>query len=429
MALIICPECGEEVSDHAAICPNCGISINMDAVTPGTPQIDDSTELEKLYVLARSAKNCMNDTAVIYYNRIKVLDPTSWEAHFYSVYCQAQQCTIAQIIDCANLVSEAIPETLALIQKTITWKVEQRDAYSKIGEDILALTKAFQSAARSHYNTFSSVDNAGWVYNARALAAYNMLIAFADNVWSVFSEREFALSIYDICKNTGLYNRATIAKKIRVIDPVAGEKLMTPEIKARNSSVIKSSIFVIVAMLSTLIIRPIFSLVGITDPWTSIAIVLELFCGFLLVPALLYCKDSRFILLDLVKDEGLMLRTRSALRTDRLIPAILVALSGIIFIVAHIPAYQAFQQGLQASPVATISGILFPVSAFIVCALLYHERFIPLIIMSYLFIFLHMEFQLFCGIGEIFSTLLMLIAVVYVLFKVKMIPSRMYDVI
>jgi RNA polymerase subunit RPABC4/transcription elongation factor Spt4 len=30
MALIICPECGKEISDRAAACPNCGVPINRD---------------------------------------------------------------------------------------------------------------------------------------------------------------------------------------------------------------------------------------------------------------------------------------------------------------------------------------------------------------------------------------------------------------
>lgn len=86
MALIICPECGRQVSDRAAACPQCGYPIS----TAPMAQENTNQGKSKDLMLARRAFEEKNlSEAGRYYSRAYESDPFDWEASFYKTLCQA----------------------------------------------------------------------------------------------------------------------------------------------------------------------------------------------------------------------------------------------------------------------------------------------------------------------------------------------------
>ena len=98
---IVCEMCGSQEfakQDGLFICQGCGMKYSVEEAKKlmievegepkvNTVRIDNSKELENLYLIARRAKNDNNaENASKYYDMIMIKDPTSWEASFYVVY-------------------------------------------------------------------------------------------------------------------------------------------------------------------------------------------------------------------------------------------------------------------------------------------------------------------------------------------------------
>lgn len=124
MKQLKCEMCGSTdivKQDGMFVCQVCGTKYSVEEAkkmmiegtveVTGSVKIDSSDELEKLYKVARRAKNDREiSKATEYYNKILERDPTSWEAYFYintilysspaeKIYKKGVQDTLTRIID------------------------------------------------------------------------------------------------------------------------------------------------------------------------------------------------------------------------------------------------------------------------------------------------------------------------------------------
>ena len=135
MKKMVCEICGSndiEKKDGVFVCKSCGtqysteeakkllIEVSGNVEVSGSVKVDNSERLENLYSNARRARDAANFAeAAKYYDYILMEDPNSWEANFFSVYCKAFSCKIAQIGAYAILVANSFPEVLRLIKDDV----------------------------------------------------------------------------------------------------------------------------------------------------------------------------------------------------------------------------------------------------------------------------------------------------------------------
>ncbi len=165
MKQLICEMCGGTdlvKQDGTFVCQTCGAKYSVEEakkmmiegtvdVSGSTVKIDYSTELQNLYELARRAKDDNDaEKAYDYYNRIAVMDPSSWEAYFYAAYYRANLGTIGEIGSNADRLSNSVESVFNLIKKNVTNQDEQRKAV----DEVSAKLKEISSSLFRAYHDF-----------------------------------------------------------------------------------------------------------------------------------------------------------------------------------------------------------------------------------------------------------------------------------
>ena len=204
MAIISCPECGKQVSDRAVSCPECGCPISA---APAAPvQTNPAEELGKLLLLARRAREGADSkNAMKYYGQILDKDPGNWEAIFYSVYYEASECKIMHISSAANSVANCIYSTFSAIND-LPSEEEKVDALDQVIASATSISLMFISAAISHYNKFSTTDNAFSECSGRVVAAGNIYSEIEDGYKKVFPQMKERLAAFQLEYVTFLQN-------------------------------------------------------------------------------------------------------------------------------------------------------------------------------------------------------------------------------
>ena len=242
MAMISCPECGKQISDRAAACPECGCPIN--AAPAVVTQADMSKEVEKLIVLARRAREASDSkNAKKYYDQILDKDPGNWEAIFFSVYFEASECKIRDISSAANSVANSVYSSFAAIAD-LESETEKDAALDTVTTSAIAIAIMFINGAVSHYNQFSTTNNAFGECSGRVVSAGNIYGEIETSLKKVFPNKKerianhqkiYAtfLSNYSRWYNndylTGTFNR--LGEEIRTVDP----SYQTPTVTTTSS--------------------------------------------------------------------------------------------------------------------------------------------------------------------------------------------------
>lgn len=118
MKLLTCECCGSGdliKQNGVFVCQHCGMKYSSEEIKNivGTVKIDNSKKLKEWYASARLARDSGdNINAGNYYNMILREDPTSWEATFFTVYCQAIQCRVFEIEASTNMIFSAFQNAL-----------------------------------------------------------------------------------------------------------------------------------------------------------------------------------------------------------------------------------------------------------------------------------------------------------------------------
>ncbi len=129
MKSLVCEMCGSQdlvKQDGIYVCQSCGAKYSVEEAKKmmvegtvsvvGTVKVDSNDELNKLYVLARRAKDDDNvENACKFYNEILLKDPNSWEANFYSVFYDAASCKKGEIGIKAQNITNCLKGTIAMI--------------------------------------------------------------------------------------------------------------------------------------------------------------------------------------------------------------------------------------------------------------------------------------------------------------------------
>ena len=228
-----CPNCGESIqldeTKEYGFCNYCGTRVIQDKVIVehrGSVSIDNTDELNNLYILARRAKES-NDTenAQKYYEKIIVMVPTDWEANFYTVYYQASNCVIAGIVSAATNLNNNLSSTFQLIKDYVDDSVKQREVISEVVCRISALSTLLIQGAVNHFNSIDANVRKQFQkeLDERKNASINLCYSCGDYIESYFGNEFIDLAIIswkdgvDKSKNKTKSNPYCI--KIKKYDP------------------------------------------------------------------------------------------------------------------------------------------------------------------------------------------------------------------
>ena len=206
MALIICPECGKEISDKASACPHCGNPMQaiFEKSEEPAPQVNhDEEEFNKYMLLARRAlEDNNNENAGKYYDLALQKNPMNWEAAFFQVYCRAMECKIAQIQSASNSVANCLNNVLTLIHNEAP-ENEQSNAVNTVVRYCSKAALMLFGGAKGHYDGIDSSIKSNYTqeFVNNGMAARNILYTCGTQIDSIFSEKpEIARAAADAWK-------------------------------------------------------------------------------------------------------------------------------------------------------------------------------------------------------------------------------------
>lgn len=141
-------------------CEFCGTKYSPDEAEKLSVQVvvknDNSEKIKALLRAGKKSRDMGNwEAAGKYYDEVLGLDPEIWEGVFYSAYCSARNCKIAQIASAARLVEKALKPTYALIKEHVPEQMQEH-AVKEVAEHTGEISRLFYNSAANHYNGISS---------------------------------------------------------------------------------------------------------------------------------------------------------------------------------------------------------------------------------------------------------------------------------
>ena len=158
MKELVCKMCNSNEivkQDDLFVCESCGTKYTTEEAEKLSVEVvlknDNAEKIEALLRAAKRAREMSNqEAAAKYYEEILGLDPDRWEAVFYSAYCTAASCKIAQIASAARLVHNALEPTYKLIKENVP-KEQQLSAATEVSAAASAIANMLAEAAWNHY--------------------------------------------------------------------------------------------------------------------------------------------------------------------------------------------------------------------------------------------------------------------------------------
>lgn len=205
MKIMQCEMCGSNdlvKQDGLFFCQNCGAKYSPEDAkkmmvegtvdVKGTVKIDDTSELENLYEIARRSIKTKNySNALEYYNKILVKDPKSWEANFYSVFSKSHEGKIAEISNDTYNLKHVIPEALKLIKENVSYS-KQQEALEEMYLQLVEICEYF------NFNTENSlIENPNSIngYKNRMQGIIDLMYSFGDEIINVFGDRFSGIAV------------------------------------------------------------------------------------------------------------------------------------------------------------------------------------------------------------------------------------------
>lgn len=210
MKAMVCEMCGSQdiiKQDGMYVCQYCGTRYSIDEarklIVEGTVKIDHSDEVQRLYEVARRARDNNNaENARKYYDMILVKDPSSWEANFYTVYYQSMCCKIAEIQGAAIRLSNCEDTVLNLIEDNIEDSDKKREALEEVGGKLMTISALLFKAAKNHYDGIDAQIRFNYTqeYVNNCCAARDILYHFGDYLIEFFGDTygDIAASCWEI---------------------------------------------------------------------------------------------------------------------------------------------------------------------------------------------------------------------------------------
>lgn len=191
-------------ADGLYVCQNCGtkyepaearkLMVEIDGtvdVSGSSVKIDKSAEIESLYKMARQAKDAgSNDLALKYYEQILPIDPTGWEASFYTVYYKTVGCTIAGIHPSAILLKNTLPLTCKQINDTLKSREDRMAAGAEVAAKGVFAGEFLFNSAFEFFRSINYNDRPNHIPEmlVRCLAATELIFATGNNMERFFGD-------------------------------------------------------------------------------------------------------------------------------------------------------------------------------------------------------------------------------------------------
>ena len=198
-----CTQCGANIqvddSKEAGICPNCGTAFITEKTinnyinnTSNTYNIENAKIInnsqpskDTLFELARRFLTIENyEESKKYYQEILLANPNSWEALFFSIYCEAKMCKVGEIGIFSVQLYKTIPQTLQLIDSVLLDETKKVDALIKVRDSAVEISNNFFNVAYNmakKYTDFSYVDMATSAANIRHELCKSLMLLFENN--------------------------------------------------------------------------------------------------------------------------------------------------------------------------------------------------------------------------------------------------------
>ncbi len=235
MKAIMCEMCGSHdlvKQDGMYICQICGTKYTVEEakklLVEGVVKVDHAEELDNLYQLARRAKKDGNsENAAKYYGQILALEPSGWEANFYSVYFTAMSCKIAQIESAGNSVASCLNSVLQLIIRTYGDNDEEiKKIVNEVYDQSTNLSSLLFTAATKSFLEIRAEKKGPYVedYYNRSAGAIRIAISLGDELTDLLGDYgwtlqkavdvyKFAIELWD------LFQKAAMPKTL-FVEPI-----------------------------------------------------------------------------------------------------------------------------------------------------------------------------------------------------------------
>ncbi len=171
---IQCEICGssdvEKIDDTYFECRYCGAKYTKEEArklfvqVSGSVKVDNSDKLNNLYTIARMEIDKSNyKGAKTYYDSILVLEPMSWEAHFYSAYCKFWTGKQGDTVYAYRDYAKCFSTVLSTLKANISGESELNDICRIIYDKSKKIVDYSKSHAKEMYN--SDISNGPGLYN------------------------------------------------------------------------------------------------------------------------------------------------------------------------------------------------------------------------------------------------------------------------
>lgn len=201
MEKMVCEMCSSNEfikKDGFYVCEHCGTKYTLEEAKNliQTVQIDRSPEMEKVWVLARRAKeNGDSENAASYYQTILMNDPDNWEATFFQAYFRASQTNLINAVNAVNTVIAGVKSAMPLIGKLETSE-EQKSAIAEVLEHSMSFAEMIATQAGQQVEAVRDPSNVA-AYQAQmaiskpvVVAARHIFVTLEDSLKQDFSDSD-----------------------------------------------------------------------------------------------------------------------------------------------------------------------------------------------------------------------------------------------
>lgn len=230
MKQLTCEMCGSTdlvKQDGYFVCQSCGTKYSVEEAkkmmiegtveVQGTVKVDRSDNIEKLYQLARRAReDGDSETATKYYEMILLENPNDWEAAFYRLIFSTKNCTLAQMENKLYQFANSIESIFQLINE----EENKKEIYEEVYNESLSLCTMFIQNYSDRASRYSDPTTAMESITSGQDSIAYAEIRLGDCYYTYAEDEAKAIGFYKlvISSNNKKY-RETAIERIKNIDP------------------------------------------------------------------------------------------------------------------------------------------------------------------------------------------------------------------
>ena len=234
MKAMVCEMCQSNdlvKQDGVFVCQHCGTKYSIEEarklmiegkvdVSGSTVNIDTTKKLENLYTLARRAKDAGNtEDAAKYYSEIRIHEPNSWEAEFYSVYFSALQCRVAEAGSAAANITNCLDSVIPMMKQAVSDESKRIEYINEISGYCLTASQILYNALWNLYDANGYYNNAA-DFVSHSEPAKNLLRHFASLIEDHFgTSQPYTDIILRLLKQDIGYTISESKKKYSMVFP------------------------------------------------------------------------------------------------------------------------------------------------------------------------------------------------------------------